>query len=70
MPFGQGPRNCIGMRFALLETKIATITVMRRLSFRPGTNTKLPLKLDANSNLAFPIGGLWAKVEGRPEKTR
>ena len=61
--FGQGPRACIGMRFALLEAKIATMAVMRKLSFTPGTKTKLPLQLDANSNLAFPIGGLWAKVK-------
>ena len=30
MPFGWGPRNCIGMRFALIEAKMAFIETLRK----------------------------------------
>merc|ERR1719422_2331781 len=44
--FGQGPRACIGMRFALLEAKVGVMAMMRRFSFKPGTKTIEPLAMD------------------------
>ena len=43
MPFGFGPRNCIGMRFALLEIKIALIEVLKRYSFVRAPDTEVSL---------------------------
>jgi len=63
--FGQGPRACIGMRFALLEAKVAVMSIMREYSFKPGTKTTEPLELDGESSLAWIKGGLWATIERR-----
>ncbi len=41
MPFGFGPRNCIGMRFALLEAKMALIQVLRKFTFVRAPDTEV-----------------------------
>nr|XP_008121932.1 PREDICTED: cytochrome P450 3A24 isoform X1 [Anolis carolinensis] len=47
LPFGAGPRNCIGMRFALLSLKVAMIVLLQRFSFRTCEETPIPLELQS-----------------------
>ncbi|NXX96024.1 CP3AT protein, partial [Centropus bengalensis] len=46
LPFGAGPRNCIGMRFALLVMKVAVVVLLQNFSFRTCKDTPIPLVLD------------------------
>ncbi|XP_021267471.1 cytochrome P450 3A29-like isoform X4 [Numida meleagris] len=46
LPFGAGPRNCIGMRFALLAMKVAAVVLLQNFSFKPCKDTPIPLVLD------------------------
>ncbi len=39
MPFGMGPRNSVGMRFALQEIKIALSTLISQVRFYPVPET-------------------------------
>lgn len=39
MPFGMGPRNCVGMRFAMEEMKIALCTLIAEFRFFPVDET-------------------------------
>ncbi|MCP6606130.1 cytochrome P450, partial [Klebsiella pneumoniae] len=45
LPFGNGPRNCLGMRFALMNMKLAVTKVLQAFSFQPCKETEIPLKL-------------------------
>lgn len=44
MGFGLGPRNCIGMKFAILEVKIALVRILMNFEILAGPNT--PKQLD------------------------
>lgn len=50
LPFGEGPRMCIGNRFGLLQTKVGLITVIRNFQVLPCEKTSIPLKLIKNTN--------------------
>lgn len=63
LPFGDGPRNCIGMRFALLEVKFGIAQLLSRLSFTLNARVKLPLKLETKSSMMEIKGGLWLDVK-------
>ncbi|KAM6424355.1 cytochrome P450 3A9-like [Liasis olivaceus] len=52
LPFGAGPRNCIGMRFALVTIKVAITILMQHFSFRVCKETPIPLVM---SNQAFLV---------------
>jgi len=65
LAFGQGPRGCIGMRFALLEIKIALAAIIRRFKLVRSDKTQEPLQIDVTSQLAYVKGGLWVKAEER-----
>ncbi|CAO2630611.1 Cytochrome P450 3A11 [Lemmus lemmus] len=44
MPFGNGPRNCIGMRFALMNIKLALTKLLQNFSFQPCKETQVRKK--------------------------
>uniref|UniRef100_A0A3B4BC54 unspecific monooxygenase n=1 Tax=Periophthalmus magnuspinnatus TaxID=409849 RepID=A0A3B4BC54_9GOBI len=52
MPFGSGPRNCIGMRFALVMMKLAITEVLQKYSFSVCKETEIPLELDIQGLVA------------------
>ncbi|XP_018318869.1 probable cytochrome P450 6a13 [Agrilus planipennis] len=48
LPFGEGPRNCIGLRFGLLLVKIGVVNVIKQFRFTLNPKTGIP-RLDKHS---------------------
>nr|CAD7427783.1 unnamed protein product [Timema monikensis] len=46
MPFGEGPRKCIGMRFGLMKVKTGLVHLLSKFEVRPCQQTKIPLVVD------------------------
>jgi cytochrome P450 len=38
MPYGVGPRDCVGMRFAFMEFKIDLADILHKYNILPGEN--------------------------------
>ncbi|XP_059272010.1 cytochrome P450 3A12-like [Mustela nigripes] len=64
LPFGTGPRNCIGMRFAIMNMKLALVRVLQNFSFKPCKETQIPLKL-SSYGLIRPEKPIVLKIEPR-----
>ncbi|CAH1997158.1 unnamed protein product [Acanthoscelides obtectus] len=63
LPFGCGPRNCIGSRFALLETKAVFFHLLTQFEIVPTNKTQIPLKLDKTSFAMVAENGFWVGLK-------
>ncbi|XP_061773835.1 thromboxane-A synthase isoform X1 [Nerophis ophidion] len=64
LPFGAGPRNCVGMRLAQLEIKMALVRLFHRFTIIKCSETKVPLELKSTSTLG-PKNGIFVKISRR-----
>lgn len=59
LPFGDGPRICLGMRFGVLQVKVAIVELMRNFVFKPHPKTNPNALYDPSHFLLTQLGGLW-----------
>lgn len=64
--FGDGPRSCIGMRFAKIQTKIGVCLLLKNFSFELGEHhLNKELVLHATSSIRTPISAIKMKLKRR-----
>ncbi|XP_069702400.1 probable cytochrome P450 6a14 [Periplaneta americana] len=68
LPFGEGPRICIGMRFGLMQTKVGIISLLSKYEVHPSEKTSIPLVFDSKALVLAPEGGMWLKIVARTDK--
>ncbi|RDD39472.1 Cytochrome P450 3A24 [Trichoplax sp. H2] len=64
LPFGNGPRNCIGMRLAMLEVKLAIVKILQKVELIVTKETDVPLQLKCGSTLS-PANGVYVGFRKR-----
>eukprot|EP00058_Branchiostoma_floridae_P017366 XP_002602854.1 hypothetical protein BRAFLDRAFT_270851 [Branchiostoma floridae] len=63
LPFGAGPRNCIGMRLAMMELKVGLAKILMKYRFMTAPDTDIPLKMKKTNQFPLPENGIRLKVE-------
>uniref|UniRef100_A0AAG5CQY4 Cytochrome P450 n=1 Tax=Anopheles atroparvus TaxID=41427 RepID=A0AAG5CQY4_ANOAO len=58
-PFGEGPRMCLGMRFAQAQVKRAIVEILLNFSLSVNEKTLEPFVMDPAQFMLMPKGGIW-----------
>jgi len=64
MPFGVGPRNCVGLRFAMMEAKLALGKLIKNFRIEQCPETEVPLKV-AEQAVVTPMNGVVVRLVKR-----
>lgn len=63
LPFGEGPRVCIGMRFGMMQVKVGLVSMVRAFRFLPTAQTPDHIVFDPKSFILSPAGGNYLRIE-------
>lgn len=63
LAFGEGPRTCIGSKFAYMQARIALVTLLSNFEFSIGSKTAVPAEISKTAFLLTPQGDMFLQVK-------
>ncbi|CAH1269437.1 CYP3A43 [Branchiostoma lanceolatum] len=63
LPFGAGPRSCIGMRLAMMELKVGLAKILMNYRIMTAPDTDIPLVMKKATQFPTPENGIRLNVE-------
>ncbi|KAL0270238.1 UNVERIFIED_CONTAM: hypothetical protein PYX00_007711 [Menopon gallinae] len=58
LPFGEGPRNCIGNRFGLMQMKTGLFYLLSKYNVEVTKTTPIPIEYDIRQFIPTAVGGM------------
>ncbi|KAJ2938427.1 hypothetical protein O0L34_g12868 [Tuta absoluta] len=65
LPFGEGPRNCIGLRLAKMQSILGIAHLLYRYRVTPSEKTPKKIKYDPLMMVLKSVDGIWLNLERR-----
>lgn len=62
LPFGEGPRICIGFRFGMIQIKLCLALLLQTYRFEVCDRTENPILIDPVALTHQPKNGIWLKI--------
>uniref|UniRef100_A0A171B6P5 Cytochrome P450 n=1 Tax=Triatoma infestans TaxID=30076 RepID=A0A171B6P5_TRIIF len=63
LPYGGGPRICLGMKFSMVEMKLGLAKIIEKFKFKLSPKTKLPLELNKQAFFNKPKYNIYLNFE-------
>ncbi|CAN7985399.1 unnamed protein product [Ixodes pacificus] len=67
LAFGAGPRNCVGMRLAMVQAKVALASMLRHFKFHACPETMVPVRFKPRHMIPETDGPLILRLVRRNE---
>lgn len=62
LPFGKGPRTCLGVQFGMFQTKLGLCMLLKQFQFEVCAKTDIPLNVNNASLLLLPGADVWLRL--------
>lgn len=63
LPFGEGPRNCIGLRFGMMQARVGLLYLLNNFEFLPCSKTPTTVVFGASPIVLGPKDGIYLKIK-------